>query len=367
MNLLFRIIAAAAIMGSALMAGCNSESSSGSGSGSNSAVPHQLSGTAAVGAPVDGIVYVKDSQGVEVNAATDAAGKFTINLDGMQPGFMIKVVPNNSGPTMYSFAWDEGIANATPLTSLALFLSSDKADLEAIYDTWDGTGISLSKLITAQATINANLASRLESAGLDPNGYNFVTEPFDANSSGIDGVLDEINVVVDLQMGAFTFQVVDDAAFVFDENISTAGVYIGDQIDWPNGGEAAYPVVANMAIQGASATYTVFDNNPFFFGTPYVNSTEPAVLLYITLDETGVLTLWDGDNPLELTDPVIYKEQPNRIIWKDSASGYWVAGIVTPTANGPVIIGFDVTSAAHHDQAGFVTQGIIEFDIFPLI
>jgi hypothetical protein len=58
--------------------------------------------------------------------------------------------------------------------------------------------------------------------------------------------------------------------------------------------------------------------------------------------------------------------QPNQIVWKDSASGSWVAGIVVPTTDGAVIISFDVTSAAHHDEEEFVTQGIFEFDVFPL-
>jgi hypothetical protein len=345
-----------------VLSGCNSNSSP----AVSTASAHKVSGTAAVGASVAGFVYVKDSLGTEVNTAIDAAGKFSIDVDGMQAPFMIKVVPNDTHPTMYSFAWVEGNSNATPLTNLALFLATDKADLDSIYDTWDGTTIEQAKLISAQATINANLASKIESAGLDPNSYNFVTEPFDADSSGIDGVLDAINVVVDLQMGVFTFQVVDDAAFVFDENINATGVYIGSEIEWPNGGEAAYPVVASMMIEGVNATYTVFDNNSFIFGTPYFNGDHEEVALIITMDESGVLTLMDGNDTLVLTDPVIYKEQPNQIIWKDSNSGYWVAGIVTPTSSGAIILTFEVTTAFHHDEAGYTTQGLIEFDVSPL-
>ncbi len=361
MNPLFRIIASAAILGMVVLSGCNSNSSP----AVSSASAHRVSGTAAVGAPVAGFVYVKDSLGTEVNAAIDTAGKFSIDVDGMQAPFMIKVVPNDTHPTMYSFAWVEGNSNATPLTNLALFLATDKADLDSIYDSWDGTTIDQAKLISAQATINANLASKIEAAGLDPNSYNFVTEPFDADSSGIDAVLDEINVVVDLQMGDFTFQVVDDAAFVFNENINAAGVYIGSEIEWPNGGEAAYPVTASMVIQGSAAHYTVIDNNPFIFGTPYVNVDHEEVALIITMDESGILTLMDGSDSLVLTDPVIYKEQPNQIIWKDSNSGSWVAGIVTPTSSGAIIITFEVTTPFHSDESGYTAQGLIEFDVFP--
>ncbi len=352
-------MAAAAILGLAVLTGC--------GSDTGSVALHQVSGTAAVGAPIAGTVYVKDSQGTEVSVATDADGKFSIDVDGMQAPFMIKVVPNDNSDTLYSFASAEGIANATSLTNFALFLASDKANLAAIYDSWDGTGIDEIDLVAAQTKINANLVAEMESAGLDPYSYDFVKEPFDADSSGIDAVLDGIDVVVDVQMGGYTFQVVDNAAFVFDENIDAAGVYIGDPIDWPNGGEAAYPVVASMAIQGAAAAYTVFNDYPFIFGTPYLNGDQQEVSLSITLDESGVLTLTESNDTLVLTDPIIYKEQPNRIIWKDSASGSWVVGIVVPaTASGPVIISFDVTNALHHDEAGFVTEGIFTFDVFPL-
>lgn len=76
MNPLFRIMAAAAILGLAVLTGC--------GSDTDSVALHQVSGTAAVGAPIAGTVYVKDSQGTEVNVATDADGKFSIDVDGMQ-------------------------------------------------------------------------------------------------------------------------------------------------------------------------------------------------------------------------------------------------------------------------------------------
>ena len=366
MKLLFRIAAVIAFISSVVLMGCDG-SSPGSVSESDAAVSATLSGTAAKGAPIEGFVYVKDAQGVEVNAATDAEGKFTISLEGMQSPYMIKFVPNDNSPPMYSFATDEGVANATPLTNLALFLATDKADLEAIYESWDGTTIDVSALGDAQAVINANLAGQMAAEGVDAEDYDFITEPFDADSSGIDAVLDAINVVVDLQLGDFTFQVIDDAAFVFNENINDAGVNTGDDSEWPNGGEAAYPVVASMIFQGVAATYTVFDDNPFIFGTPQLNSDqELAVSLYITLDENGVLTLTDGSGSLQLSDPVIYKEQPNQIIWKDSASNSWVAGIVIPNNGGVVIVGFDVTTPFHHDQAGYQSTGLIEFDVSPL-
>ena len=367
MNLLFRIAAAAVVIGSVVLMGCSGGSSSGSNSESDVVAGAQLSGTAAKGAPIEGFVYVKDAQGVEVNAGTDSEGKFTISLDGMQGPYMIKVVANDDSLTMYSFAADEGVANATPLTNLALFLATDKANLEAIYDNWDGTTIDESALGEAQAVIKTNLAAKMVSEGVDVEDYDFIKEPFDADSSGIDAVLDAINVVVDLQLGDFTFQVIDDAAFVFDENINAAGVDTSDDSEWPNGGEAAYPVVASMAFQDSAATYSVFDDNPFILGTPQLNEDqELKVSLLITLDEEGVLTLTAGSESLQLSNPVIYKEQPNQIIWKDSASNAWIAGIVVPNNNSVVVIGFDVTTPFHHDEEGYQSKGLIEFDVFPL-
>ena len=77
------------------------------GDGSSSATTTTsttLSGTAAVGAPIDGYVYVVDVNGTEVNAATNATtGAWTVSVNGMTAPFLIRVVQNY--PLIGAFAW----------------------------------------------------------------------------------------------------------------------------------------------------------------------------------------------------------------------------------------------------------------------
>ncbi len=70
-----------ALLATALLAGCGG----GSGGGVAGGALGALGGTAATGAPVDGIVYVTDSNGMEVNVPVEADGSFSVSVEGMTP------------------------------------------------------------------------------------------------------------------------------------------------------------------------------------------------------------------------------------------------------------------------------------------
>jgi hypothetical protein len=206
-----------------LLAACGGGSGSGGGSAAG------LSGVAASGAAVDGTVYVVDSNGVEVNVPVNPDGTFSVSVRGMAPPFMLKVVPNGAGATLYSFvSRSNATINVTPLTTLTLYLTSN-FDLEALYTTWSSnTGMLDDASIEAwQEIINANLAALFAGNGIDATFYDFMSVYFNTDGTGIDGVLDALNINIDYLNDLFSVEI-NSTPLVFDSAIDTSDYNIGD-------------------------------------------------------------------------------------------------------------------------------------------
>lgn len=268
-----------------LLAACNS-----SDSGSTTSA---LSGTAAVGAPIDGYVYVVDANGTEVNVATDpATGSWTVSVSGMTAPFMIKVVASGTGEVFYSYADAAGVTvNLTPLTHLALFLAFN-GDLDALYADWAAnySQLTAQAILNAQAIINANFATEMDALGLDHTSYDFFGTAFTANSTGIDALLDLLSISIDFNGNTFTVTVSGNPGFSFDENIDTSGIDIGGgSSGGGNNGGGSVSLTCNTSnyvpgavrtptsneLAGFADTYSgqegTFDNN--FNFTPSGNAT----------------------------------------------------------------------------------------------
>jgi len=193
---------------------------SGCSSSDSTTAATTLTGTAATGAPIDGTVFVKDAKGAEKSVATAINGSFTLEVSGMTPPYLLKVVPA-SGPALYSFANQNGqTVNLTPTTNLAMFLAYAKADLNSLYNGWDGTGISSAQVDSAEAIVRANLEAQITANGVDAASFNLFTSAFSANGSGIDGVLDNLRITLNIGAGSFTFTDVASNNLGFNEAIT---------------------------------------------------------------------------------------------------------------------------------------------------
>lgn len=230
------------------------------GGSSSTTTSTTLSGTAAVGAPIDGYVYVVDVNGSEVNAATNATtGAWTVSVNGMTAPFLIRVVPNGAGDTLYSYAGAADITvNITPLTHLALYLAHN-ADLSALYTDWaaNHSQLTAQAILNAQAIINANFAAEMDAEGLDHTLYDFFSEAFTANSAGIDALLDSLAISIDFTGGTYTI-LVGGVSFILDEAIDTTGIDVGGSAGGNSGGGST------TACSGVNMTY--FDE-PLTSGT----------------------------------------------------------------------------------------------------
>jgi len=177
-----------------------------------------LEGTAATGAAIEGDVVVKDANGIEATIASSADGSFTLDVASLTAPFLLKIMPAGGTDSLYSYASADGqTVNLTPATNLVMFLASGKSNLDTLYAGWDGTGVTAAQVDSAEDTVRANLEDQINAAGLDASAYDLMSTPFAADSTGFDGVLDDITIVVDSAGGTFTF---DDGAgnTTFDES-----------------------------------------------------------------------------------------------------------------------------------------------------
>ncbi|MBK6740292.1 MAG: hypothetical protein IPG64_21885 [Haliea sp.] len=304
------------------------------GSSSMPSIPSTtLSGTAAVGAPIDGYVYVQDGNGSEVNTATDpASGDWSVTVEGMNAPFLIRVVPNGGGDTLYSFANAANLTvNVTSLTHLATYLAFN-GDVSALYTNWAANHAELTAeaILNAQAIINANFATEMDAADLDHTTYDFFSAAFAANSTGIDALLDRLRISIDFTGNSFTVSL-DDSPFAFDVNIDTSGITIGGGGDdddddtvtlscnTSNYVADAVRVPTADELAGFAATYTGEEGT---YGDDMMNPTfAPSGEAIFVLKADGTAS-YNGDNYaitsfcLDITGqtqyPLIYLEGPTH-------------------------------------------------------
>jgi len=216
-------------------------------------ITRTLTGTAAVGAPIAGRITIIDANGVSFTTDSDATGVYSVNL-GEHPGpYLIRIVPNDSNmATQYSYATSSGVTNITQFTSLALLLAY-QINLADAFNNWVTTLSTWNRatLEQALATINANFAGALNTAGVDPLVYDFFKVPFAADQMGIDAFLDTYTVAIN----GTTYTITDNSdqqPEPFVENIDTSGYFIG-ALFIPDGA-AAWTLTLSSSVDGVGST-----------------------------------------------------------------------------------------------------------------
>ncbi len=175
-----------------------SGSSSGGGSGSSS-----LSGTAAVGAPISGVVVAIDVNGkVSPPATTSALGAFVVDVSGMTAPFILNIVgtANGKAVSLNSVATAVGqTVNITPLTDLIVSTASGRPGGSSLAALCAPTVTAECKAALSAAStpdkLNAAVAAVISMiAPLNTAGTNPLTGSFRADGTGLDAVLDQILV-----------------------------------------------------------------------------------------------------------------------------------------------------------------------------
>jgi hypothetical protein len=158
-----------------------------------------LSGTVATGAAVSGTVTAKDANGQTRTGTIAADGSYRIDVSGLQAPFLLRAVGTVGNKqivlTAPITASDfNGTINITPLSDLLVANLGGQA-AEAFFNAPDFSKLDKASVDSALKDLQTKLAPVLEAAGL--NNVDFLRQPFAANHTGVDGLLDVLEINVD--------------------------------------------------------------------------------------------------------------------------------------------------------------------------
>lgn len=183
-----------------LLAGC------GGGGGGASSLPIPsgvlVSGVAASGAPIQGIVYAKDQTGkTSIPAVINGNGTYTVTVAGLTSPYLLTAIGISGGKpvTLHSMGdtsdTTSGNVNITPLTELMVALASGVTgdDLESICSGCPTYSTVFNNLSSAQTTIKTMIVPLLTQMNVSSL-VDLRTTSFSANNTGLDAVLDALTV-----------------------------------------------------------------------------------------------------------------------------------------------------------------------------
>ncbi|MDD2271404.1 MAG: fibronectin type III domain-containing protein [Desulfuromonadaceae bacterium] len=198
-----------------IMAGC--------GSGGGGVSSQVVSGNAAVGVPLAGQVSLKDSSSPPQQKTTviGSDGSFAFDVTGLKAPYILQGNGTVSGVTykLHSFASGTGIANVNPLSNVVVAGAAGVSDPQQVYAAPDA--LTLNKIKTGLPVVTSEILNKLQPllALYNAIGKNPITDHYDADHQGLDGMFDDVTItitngvvaVVNAQSGAviFTASVVD--------------------------------------------------------------------------------------------------------------------------------------------------------------
>lgn len=186
MNLKNKMMLLVMILGFSL-AGCGGGDNPGGGAVT-------ISGVAAAGAPVSGIVNVKGANGEVASSPINTDGTYSLDVSSLTPPYILfaEGTVNGKGIKIYSVGVSAGTINITPVTDFILRNAIGRS-VETAFNSWGTTQVSEAALSTAETDVQTQLTPLLNAMGV-PSDTDLLTTPFQADHSGLDAVLDAIEI-----------------------------------------------------------------------------------------------------------------------------------------------------------------------------
>ncbi len=154
----------------------------------SSGVVLELNGTAATGQPMANALLSASCSVGSGSTTTAADGSWRLSIAGAVAPCVIQVTSGSI--TLHSYAAAAGVVNVTPLTEeiLRLALSGTGTTPATLFASPAAVPLSPAQLQAAEASVKAKLVSLgVDTAAI---GGSLLTQPFAADHTGIDGVLD---------------------------------------------------------------------------------------------------------------------------------------------------------------------------------
>lgn len=203
----------------------------GGGSDSNSATtpPVQtspvsviFSGTAAVGAPLEGSVTVKDAKGATKVVQIGTNGAYSVDVTGMTGPFVFRAAGSANGQvyTVHSIATSADAAGKINITQLTDLIAANVGGQAAAdyFDQFDKNAASAtaSTIDAEAAKLKEKLQAILTALGVDANA-DLLRTPFVPLASPLDKALDAIHVSVDASTAVATISTTANTSVITDD------------------------------------------------------------------------------------------------------------------------------------------------------
>ncbi len=231
-----------------------------------------ITGVAATGAPIAlGKVNAVNAAGKTATATTAADGSYSISVAAGAP-YALNIT-DSAGKVWYSYAADAGVANITPLSTLALSKANANKPLAALYDAWSTAQLSSEAILNAAKLLNANFQTQFAAKSVDYTSFNVFNTAFSANRAGYDAVLDGLRVQFSCTATSCTESVTSPAGstlITWNGNLATTGI----SLSFTAGGSTTNLNVNIGACKAAAAgTYSLLIDTTvsgFGVGTPQI-------------------------------------------------------------------------------------------------
>ena len=185
----------------------------------SSEVSKTIEGVAATGAAMASAqVRIVDSQGTVVTTTTDSQGRYTITKEGLTPPFAVEVT-NAQSDTFHALSFSYGRINITPLTEIITAMAMLGGDPTTVMDNL--STITEQSFTTAKTQLKNKLAPLLEAFGASE--MDLISSAFEANSQGIDALLDLISTDFQPSSGELTIST-SSGQTLFQATLSNSGM-----------------------------------------------------------------------------------------------------------------------------------------------
>lgn len=156
-----------------------------------------ITGTAASGLPIVGIVSVMGANGATASATIDTNGDYTLDVTALTAPYILRAegTVGDESLELFSTGVAAGHINITPITNL---IASKVIDLGTAFDSWSTASASVdtAAIEAAETKVQTQLAPILEAYGIADD-IDLMSVDFDTDQSGLDAVLDVVKIEID--------------------------------------------------------------------------------------------------------------------------------------------------------------------------
>jgi hypothetical protein len=212
-------------LAAAIIAACGSSGSdSPIATDNNETPPKTISGTAAAGAPIVGIVNIKGANGNTASSPIELDGSFEVIVDDLTAPYILYAEGEVNGKFLriFSSGVKVGTINITPITDFIL-RNALKMAAETALDDWTNSAslVDETTLANAEEEVQTQLQPILNAAGVGED-VDLMTTSFNADHSGLDAVLDSVDISYDDTNKTVTVTNTITGTS-FEDNITTSG------------------------------------------------------------------------------------------------------------------------------------------------